>query len=378
MILHISTDNKFINYSINQFEAASPGGNLFLIETPHKEYSLKYVRKTQNVIIAPINSIEHKKVLNELNKFKLVIFHCINGERVKIINNAPKNVNMAWIPWGFDLYDLDNNLNYYLPNTLKLTRTAHFFYNFKLRIENVFNTVLYSNNKQDQKRKAISRINFFFNRSSNLHYIQPFNKNIKQFDYYYYSIEETVGNCIDKEISDNNILIGNSSIATNNHADAFNILELFKTENRKIIVPLSYGNKKYGKQIQKIGYKTWGNQFTPILDLLPIEKYNEMLRSCNILIMPHIRPQAFGNILTALWIGAKVYLYKSNSLYKFFRSKKILVFSIEEELTLDNSQALEGLCKEEKRLNRENLFLEFSKQKGIDNVSLIISNINKL
>ena len=55
--------------------------------------------------------------------------------------------------------------------------------------------------------------------------------------------------------------------------------------------------------------------------------------------MPHYRPQAFGNILTALWLGARVFLSERNMLYNFFKRIGITLYSIESDLNSGN-QAL--------------------------------------
>jgi hypothetical protein len=48
--------------------------------------------------------------------------------------------------------------------------------------------------------------------------------------------------------------------------------------------------------------------------------------------MGHYRQQAFGTILMMILAGSKLFLSKFNPLYKWFKNKGVLVYSVEEEL----------------------------------------------
>ena len=67
---------------------------------------------------------------------------------------------------------------------------------------------------------------------------------MKYFKFSFYPIEFLYNNEIDTSNSGNNILIGNSRSYANNHLEIFSILSKFNIANRKVIVPLSYGNMK--------------------------------------------------------------------------------------------------------------------------------------
>ncbi|MFC0876842.1 TDP-N-acetylfucosamine:lipid II N-acetylfucosaminyltransferase [Saccharicrinis sp. FJH2] len=377
MILHISSDNKFIIYSISQFEEVAPGKNIFLIDVPNDDYKLKFVEKAENVIAATSRSHQYKQIINNIDKYDFVVIHSLNGERVKIINKAPDKTKFAWIPWGADLYDLDKSLNFYLPETKKLIRKEQLRYSIQRIFENSYNIAFYANSKYKQKRKAIGRIEYYLNRKDNLRIVKPYNKDIKQIDYYYYTIENTLGSCLNKKIAAENILLGNSATPTNNHLEAFKSLSELKLEGRKIIVPLSYGDNKYQKQILAKGRSILKQNFHPVLNLMPIDEYNNIVCSCNVVIMNHIRPQAFGNILTSLWLGARVYLNKENTIYSFFKDLGILIFSIDEDLDHSKSTTLSALNEHEVEHNKKILIEVFSYEKAIERTREIIHTIIK-
>lgn len=108
------------------------------------------------------------------------------------------------------------------------------------------------------------------------------------------------------------ILLGNSASATNNHADALFLLKKIGIPpESRILCPLSYGSAAYAHRICHLGAKLFGDRFTPIRDFLPLTEYNALISKCSTVVMNHDRQQAFGNILTALYRGATVYMNKT-------------------------------------------------------------------
>jgi hypothetical protein len=52
----------------------------------------------------------------------------------------------------------------------------------------------------------------------------------------------------------------------------------------------------------------FGSKFVALRDYMDTATYLEILRSCPIVVMNHIRQQAMGNIIMMLWMGARVFL----------------------------------------------------------------------
>ena len=101
--------------------------------------------------------------------------------------------------------------------------------------------------------------------------------------------------------------------------EAIEILKKLDLKNNNIVTPLSYGNKEYANQIEEIGKQEIGKRFMPLTEFLPLNEYQKILQSCGIVIMNHYRQQAVGNVLNALYLGAKVYLSNNNTLYHYLR-----------------------------------------------------------
>src|SRR5690606_28840957 len=55
-----------------------------------------------------------------------------------------------------------------------------------------------------------------------------------------------------------NILLGNSSSYTNNHIEAIDQIANLDLQDRRVIIPLNYGDKDYGLFVKSYAYKTLG------------------------------------------------------------------------------------------------------------------------
>jgi len=83
-----------------------------------------------------------------------------------------------------------------------------------------------------------------------------------------------------------------------------------------------------------------------------LEQYIKKLQGCGIVIMNHYKQQAVGNILMMLWLGSKVYLNESNTIYHYLKRIGIKIFSIDNDLIRDNHLALMNLSQDEIDQNR--------------------------
>ncbi len=127
------------------------------------------------------------------------------------------------------------------------------------------------------------------------------------------------------------LLIGNSATHTNNHLDVFECLNKF-SQLDKIIIPLSYGSQKYGDYIGNIAIKKFGKKVNLLKNFIPFRDYQNIILSCEFMIMGHIRQQALGNIVQALFSGIKIFLYEKSAVYKFLKKNNFVVSKITPDL----------------------------------------------
>ena len=137
---------------------------------------------------------------------------------------------------------------------------------------------------------------------------------------------EMLDNLEKKEKKEIIIQVGNSADPSNNYEEVFELIEKFKGENIKIIVPLSYGNKEYAKKINQLGQEIFGNKFEGLMKFMKPEEYTQHLSSVDILIFNHKRQQGLGNIYALAYLEKKIYIRDDISSWNFL--KKDLGFEI--------------------------------------------------
>ena len=84
--------------------------------------------------------------------------------------------------------------------------------------------------------------------------------------------------------------------------------------------------------------------------------------------MNHFRQQAVGTVFSMLWLGSKIYLSESNTLFHYLRRAGIHVFSIEKELNVENQNVFDNLSELEIKENRMILETEIKERTVIENL----------
>ena len=100
------------------------------------------------------------------------------------------------------------------------------------------------------------------------------------------------------------------------------------------------------------------NNFYPLVDFMPLEEYNEILSTCSIVVMNHLRQQAGGNIIVMLYLGANIFLNKENQFFQFLKNRGAIIFTMDE---LNNENICNNLTHDQVDINRNilrNIFSE--------------------
>jgi len=377
MILHIVPDDKFIDMAYNMFEIACPNNNEFLVVTNNK--NLKYIKTT------PVTKVSHIKFFShgfkkKLSQYEFIIIHWLDDKNMKLLLEADKNIKFLWIGWGGDYYNLIKSKkdNLLLPKTKELVGTINLnkSLNYKEIIKSILKKVLFFNL---DRHKAIQRVDCF---APVLYEDYALMKNsIKDFkpqyiDWNYGTLEDDfIVRLKDIKINANNILLGNSDTATNNHLEVFDMLNTLDIKDSKIIAPLSYGNIAYRDKIIKVGKYIYGKQFIPLINFMSKEEYNKIISSCSNVIMNHTRQQALGNIIIMMYVGAKIFLRKENPVYSFFKNNNAIIFSIEE---LNNENFKRILAEAEIKQNREILISYWSRKVILQKTKKLIETMREI
>ena len=309
-----------------------------------------------------------------IGQYNLIVLHSLNFFNCRITYKLNDYNKVLWMPWGFEIYNnplalynetLGEKSKKYTTNKKrfklieKFLRPIKYWLKYrtpeyhKLQLQVVKKIKLYGGLFQDE---------FTYFKSRSL-----INPDFKFIRFTYYPLELMLNGNIDRFVTADNILFGNSSSATNNHLEGLDILKTLDLKNRKVIVPLSYGDPNYREWINEKLLRGLGGNYHPLTEYITLEKYYELLQSCGIVIMNHYRQQAVGNIMIMLWMGAKVYLNEQNTVYIFLKRIGVTVFSIEKHLLPGNEEVFELLDNETVKNNRRILIKHIGKEALINN-----------
>lgn len=365
MLLHLFDDEKIVNRTIVNFEKVFPQGNIFICFS--NDYP-KYVGQHSNLYFYRNDNSFDLSILKTVTK---VIVHFLNYPKILFIERfIPKVIPCYWVIWGGDLYNgfLKNKGYelYYKPDSF-----VSFFCPLNIR-QFLFNIL---------KKPYIEYKSLLFIKKRVTHfvtdtdfaiaqkYIGKYIKGVQVKGFMYYPIDVILGKLINARASGNIIWIGNSASFTNNHLYAFEYLSHLNVSGKKILTPLSYGGtNKYINHIEKEGQKKWGDSYQSITKYLFLDKYNELMSSAEIFIFPSWRQEAVGNILVALYLGAKVFLSKRSTLVEYFHNMGVKIFILEDISQTDIDTPLSSEIIEQNRTILYDLFKEESMLKSIKQI----------
>lgn len=383
-IIHIATDEKFINSAYWQFNQIRDVENIFYILVDDVKDDLKHVSIQKGVYLKS-NHIQDLKSLGEsMKESDLICSHGMSYFNSIVINSLPKKNKLFWILYGAEIYN-----NSYLFNIKSIVGSLTFqsFLNksikdtVKNKFKDTFRRLKYKTKYNTEVPHKETLLAMQRADCCGILYKEEFNlvksklkTDIKHLKFTYYPIEKMLADPQAK-VKESNILLGNSASYTNNHLEVFDKFKTLDLKTTKVITPLSYGNKAYANKIIQQGTESLGQNFEPLVDFMPLHEYNKSIQSCGIVVMNHYRQQAVGNVLTMLWMGAKVYLDKRNTLYHYLKRIGVHVFEISSDLVSENKDALKLLSLEEQSHNRACLKKEISQEVSLNDLKATINSI---
>lgn len=267
-----------------------------------KEHDIEFLYSDDDIFIT---------LLNYMKESKKIILHGLKRDKINKIffQNRYLLKKSFWIMWGGDFYfpEKQNKLQKFVIEEISYLVTG------------TIGEVEYVRDHYNAKGIHIKAFVYISNMYKDIEILPRSDNTIK-------------------------ILVGNSSTKTNHHIEVFNILKKYKDKNIEIIVPLSYGDFKYGMKVMEYGYTNFGLKFKPLLDFMSEKEYNNLLSAIDIGIFNHNRQQGMGNIITLLGLGKKVFMNSNVTTYKMFKNNNIEIFNIEnfniEPINLTNNRKL--------------------------------------
>lgn len=371
MILQVIFDDPFGNHVVEQFRNYMDVTRIVLVT-----YNSKNIHDVRNFPVKDIivyATQKYKDLIAQLADYKAVIMHGLFSPiQYDIVRKLPSSVKLAWVLWGAEIFTRKDVYTSYL------TPCTRFVYRFK-QVKDVLSNR--GEKKNEVPMDVLKRVDFLMGSSLELFeevkaYIG--NPNMKHLQYSYFTLERLIGNdLLDKTVNGRNILLGNSDTPDNNHLDIMFLLKRVGVPKwAKIITPLSYGNIWIKRIVFKLGKVLFKSQFYPLLKYMQRQDYNKLVQSCSVFIANHHRPNAFGNTLTALWLGARVYVSKDNVQTKFLQRLGLHVNIIEKDLNKKNPNLFTPLSEYEREDNRRVIMEIYGRDQMRKNIQYIIDILN--
>lgn len=336
--LHIMPDDKFLDYFIQQSEEVAPGASVYWVKLNNTNKP-QFV-KSELIEAFIWNQRTNEELINYANKFDQVFIHSFTLNMANFLLGIRSTLPVTWMFWGYDGYGYtSNDRKWFLPATWSLKKriikrninTHAFFRQLTIKYRSIKDSII--------TRKILRRINCCATWVKyDYEMIRYINPKMKWVDYNYYSFSQLGLDLIQsKENSYEKIWIGNSAAFTNNHADALHELKKMNWQG-EIYMPLSYGDTPpYRDEIIRLGKAYFGENFHPITEFMSLDKYQQLINNCGILWMNHIRQQAAGNILAALYLGKAVILHPASNLYKTFKEWELKLHTNFREFSASNN-----------------------------------------
>jgi hypothetical protein len=378
-IIHICEDEKFINSAVQQFEDVFHGNNEFYIVTNSIEDEFIHVKPRSFVKKINIDDLIN---LSTSATDTIICLHSLSTNFYSFVLSLSDSNKILWFCFGFEVY---NDSNYFKDKMLFDKETLNYFPSknkpFLKSIKEIVRpyykyinpTVGFSS--QQTKIKVFEKLNFF---------VCPFREEYESItkllkiskpliNFWYYPLEIIVD--VNKSIKfpKKSILIGNSGHKTGNHLDVFCKIKNYSLLASDIVVPLNYGNSDYINIIIYEGESAFNASFNPLLNFIPLPKYNNILENVGVAIFNNKRQQAVGSTIALLWMGSKVFLSNSNPFYQYLKRTGIIVFCYETELNEKSCNLFLNL--EQIEFNRRILFEHLNKEKLVYELKLQICSI---
>lgn len=343
MKLHLVNDEKIINRTIDEFEAVWPGQNLWVVANRRKQFRLVEPRACV---------IGRDEFLSRYSgaHFPEVYVHLLNPRKIKLLKRLDlRGSRVSWIIWGLDLYNkllVPRGFRMFMPgNSGAPSGVSAFFKKMGAWLE-ARRTVRFIERHVDAIVTDTTEVDYDY-----LVRYYPDLAAKPWKDFFYYPIDAILNPALmASEVSGDNIMIGNSASATNNHEYAFELLAGLDTRGRRIVVPLSYSGKgDYVERVSARGRKLFGDSFEPLLQFMPLAEYNRLQAATSVAIFANLRQEAVGNIIIALYLGARVFLHPDNPVYRWAADHGLAVFDLTTLTQQDLDTPLDAATRESNR-----------------------------
>ncbi len=321
-VIHLYDDEKIVDRTQKSYlNSCKDVEHVGIIFTSKNE--LRYVKEPSLFTI-----IQNKDVKSFTRNFDFkdvicVYVHFLTSQKLYFIDHVPSGINIGWGIYGGDLYNRYlRYFGYELIDGYKESLINRFLYPFKCMI------------RRPEFFRLMKRLSFIVACTPDYQLIKKYaGSNVPpQVDTFAYDMRGLLGQMYGADYTKGNtIIIGNSASQTNNHLYVLKYLKGHDIGNYSVLLPMAYGApQQYVDRIESMYKDTFGDKVSCMRNFVPLELYNQQLKDGAVFIYGNWRQEALGNILVALYLGAKVYLSIKNPLLEYFKSLGVAIFALEE------------------------------------------------
>jgi dTDP-N-acetylfucosamine:lipid II N-acetylfucosaminyltransferase len=333
-ILHVVPDEKFIDFFHRMCSKAGDADHSFYLDMPANNEK-RYIRHTPIKGLVDTRRAASASFRRELAEHDCVVLHFMSGVAADIAACTAKGPLLVWSGWGGDYVDLlpggQSALLGPLTSRLVTERWIGMLRRHPvLAVREGLRPSVARALRARQWRLALRRVDCFSAPiEADFHALKSslrsrFPAQFLQLNY------GSVASARAESMSHpdaRDILVGNSASVTNNHLEIFAQLSRSNIGDRRVVVPLSYGDPWYRDKVCDHGRRTFGSRFRPLIDFLPLDEYQKLLRECSVAIFNHFRQQALGNIVELMSAGTKVLMNPRSPIYQMLRARGALIGS---------------------------------------------------
>lgn len=356
-LLHLARDEKFVPLMQQLFEQALPGRNQWLIA--RKFRARRFVQRSDTVTCRPEWWLRTPLVRRDMRQGTVIVAHSMPTIFAKAIRRASPEARVVWLGWGYDYYPLLEPLlgDPVLPGTRALAGDRD--------VEASPGTAPAA--RPRRKTMALSWIADRIHTCCIIPTEVPLLRQVlpdltaQAHDLPLFTAEDTFDR--GGEMHGHDWLLGNSATASNNHAEAFELLQ-GRLGAGRLVVPLSYGDSGYGERVAARGKALFGDSCDPLREWMSLDDYNRRTAGCGFVVMNHRRQQAVGNIGAALYRGATVYLRQDNPLFPFYRGLGLVLRDVDD--LARTAVPVVPITDEERRQNRTIIGAYYARSRVID------------
>jgi len=378
--LHLAIDDKFMPFAQKVFETAFPSQNQFRVM--RRPGGRKFIQPSPTVQFVSKAYWFSAKLKHDLQWADCVIIHFMTKWSARAARIAPPHVLVVWEGWGADYYPLlgEYSSQLHLPLTKDLLTKRNFgaFGRFHrlAALADWLKSSLVDVVFRDWRRMVLPRLDVISMFPEEFEILKKSQPNVRatRHQLHYFSAETSFqpGPVV---MEGPDVLLGNSASPTNNHLEAFEVLRSLELSGRKIIVPLSYGDRWYAEEICRRGKHLFGPRFVPLREYLSPVEYSNRLSTCGFVFMNHVRQEATGNVSIALLKGAKVFLRQKNLLTAFYKKFGAALFEFPEIApNQDAGKIFTPLSQTQKEVNRK-IVTDFWAQEIVIRQTLLLSRL---